>query len=537
MTDHARAQELAAAAIDFDLTNDEQAELDGHLAGCASCRDHADALRVDARSLAQLGQVDAPDRVRSRVVRGPRPAWGMPLALAAAVGVLALAVGVIVSSGLNRDRQDVAVNPTPGSSTPSFPAASGALPSSAPSAASPTPGPRLPTTAWIAVADPAAFDANAATPKKDTSSPLPCTGGCDTGGTTIFSRTSVVRAVVETAGTIVAVGQGCVGTDLVTCQADVWLSGDARHWSAIPNEAALEAGSNSNVNRPAGMMDVATGHGSIVAAGAVTQARRSVATVWVSGDGRDWRPITLDHDGDGQAFGVANGPASLVAVGRVRTKGGATTAAAWVSTDGTSWQPAMEIERAAVGQSEPSEWFVAGMLDVTWADDQFVAVGAQCSSEDVCRTASWTSPNGRVWARAAGRGQSGRMRSVAYVGSRLVAVGDDGTNDPVSGRAWFSSDASAWTSAPIKASGANGRNPLRAVVAVGSGAIAAGDRYALQSSDGRSWTRADDHALANGSIYGLAASPDGVIATGATYGDYAAETYESPPAIWVLPYR
>jgi hypothetical protein len=538
MTDHVRAHDLAAAAIDFDLTNDEQAELDGHLVGCASCRDHADALRVDARSLAQLRQVDAPARVRSRVVRGPQPAWGMRLALAAAVGVLALAVGVIVSSGLNRDRQDVAVNPTPGSSTPSFPAASGAVPSSAPSAAPPTPGPRLPTTAWIAVNDPVAFSAKSATPKTDTSSPPPlnCPEGCgDTAGGNP-ARTSVVRATVQASGTIVAVGHGCIGGNYITCQADVWLSPDARQWEAVPDNGAFDAGADNDGTRPAGMMDVATARGSIVAVGSVAQNRQLVPTAWVSPDGRNWRQMGLQHDGEGQAFAVAAGPTTLVAVGRVRTQKGV-TAAAWVSSDGTSWEPPGEIDRADVGQFDGREWPVAGMLDVTWADHQFVAVGAQCSSLDVCHTASWTSIDGRSWARAAGPGANGRMRSVAYVGSRLVAVGDDGTHDPTGGRAWFSSDASAWVSASIKASGSNGRNPLRAVVAVGTGAIAAGERYALQSSDGRSWTRADDRALGNGLVYGLTAWRDGVIASGATYGDYAADFYESPPAIWILPYR
>jgi hypothetical protein len=535
MTDHARAQDLAATAIDFDLTSDEQAELDNHLVGCASCKAHADALRLDARSLAQLRQVDAPARVRSRVVRSPRPAWGMPLALAAAVGVLALAVGVILSSGLNRARQDVATNATPGSSTASFPAGSGAAPSSASSAAPPTPGPRLPTTAWVAVDDRLAFDPKAATPKKDTSSPPPlnCT---DCGDTTVIARRSVVRAAVEAAGKIVAVGHGCFGGSYVTCQADVWVSGDGRDWDAVPYDPTLDAGADNDVNRPGGMMDVAAGQGRIVAVGAVAQARRSVATAWVSTDGRDWRPLSLDHEGAGQVFAVTAGPSMLVAVGRVRTDDGV-TAAVWVSPDGTSWEPA-DVNRAAVGHFEGDQEYVAGMFDVTWAQNQFVAVGAECPSLDACRTASWTSRDGRSWDRA-GAGTGGRMRSIAYLGSRFVAVGDDGSRQPDSsgGRAWFSLDASAWTAAPIKASGDDGRNPLQAVVAVGTGAIAAGERYALQSSDGRSWTRAKDRAVANGSVFGLAAWRDGVIATGSTYGADTTEIYESPPAIWYLPYR
>jgi hypothetical protein len=537
MTDHARAQDLAATAIDFDLTSEEQAELDNHLVGCASCKAHADALRLDARSLAQLRQVDAPARVRSRVVGTPRPAWRMPLALAAAVGVLALAVGVILSSGLNRARQDVATNATPGSSNASLPAATGSAAPNLPSASPTMPAPGLPETEWIAVIDRFAFNAKSATPKQDTSSPPPlnCTDCGDTAGGNP-SRTSVVRATVQAGDTIVAVGHGCIGGNYITCQADVWLSPDARQWQAVLNDGAFDAGADNDGTRPAGMMDVATARGSIVAVGSVAQNRQLVPTAWVSPDGRNWRQMGLQHDGEGQAFAVAAGPTTLVAVGRARTQKGV-AAAAWVSSDGTSWEPAGEIDRADVGQFDGREWPVAGMLDVTWARDRFVAVGAQCTSLDRCRTASWTSPDGRSWVRAAGAGSRGRMRSVAYVGSRFLAVGDDGTHDPTRGQAWFSSNATAWTSASIKASGSNGRNPLRAVVAVGTGAIAAGDRYALQSSDGRSWTRADDRALRNGSVYGLTAWRDGVIASGATYGDYAADFYESPPAIWYLPYR
>lgn len=75
------------------------------------------------------------------------------------------------------------------------------------------------------------------------------------------------------------------------------------------------------------------------------------------------------------------------------------------------------------------------------------------------------------------------------------------------------------------------------MVAVGAGAIAAGDGYAVQSTDGRSWERADDDALANGVVFGLAAGAQGIVATGHLVGDFVGDVYESPPAIWRLPYR
>ena len=51
---HRRPLELAAAAIDFELSNAERAELDRHIAGCSSCRRRIDALRHDAMSIGSL---------------------------------------------------------------------------------------------------------------------------------------------------------------------------------------------------------------------------------------------------------------------------------------------------------------------------------------------------------------------------------------------------------------------------------------------------------------------------------------------------
>ena len=44
MTDHARARELAAAALDFELSAEDRAELRDHLAGCAQCHVYNDGL-------------------------------------------------------------------------------------------------------------------------------------------------------------------------------------------------------------------------------------------------------------------------------------------------------------------------------------------------------------------------------------------------------------------------------------------------------------------------------------------------------------
>ena len=75
MTDHARARELAAAALDFELSAEDRAELRDHLAGCAQCHVFNDGLVADAQAMSGLPAEDAPDALRSRIVDGePAPA-------------------------------------------------------------------------------------------------------------------------------------------------------------------------------------------------------------------------------------------------------------------------------------------------------------------------------------------------------------------------------------------------------------------------------------------------------------------------------
>jgi hypothetical protein len=539
MADHARAQDLAAISLDFDLTVGERAELDGHLDACPACREHLEGLRLDARAFADLPRRDAPERVRRRIAPDPRPAPRMRLRLAVSIaGVLVVAVVVFTGTGgLRSGGDEPGATEPPGvavaspSATGPASTASQVAPASRPPA---TPRPDLPATAWQVLDDRSAFNVRAVTPRRDTSSPppLPCQ---DCGDTSVPTRRSVVGAAVETDDGIVAVGHGCFGGTWVTCQADVWLSADGRDWQAVPHDPTLDAGSDVWVGRPTGMVDVVVGPRGLVAGGAVSAARGVQATIWVSPDGRRWEPMALAHEGEGRVAAVAAGPARLVAVGRVRTVDGL-TAAAWVSSDGATWEPAASLDGAAVGRFTGDDQDVAGMFDVTWAGDRFVAVGARCSSLRACRVASWTSPDGMAWSRATSDGPVGRMRSVASLGSSLVAVGDDGTWDDAVGRVWTSADAINWVPAAI---GAGVKRPavLRAVVAIDAGAIAAGDGYAIGSTDGRSWVRSDDGALAGGIVHGLTAGATGVIATGRGTPVEVRNVWEHPPVVWHLPYR
>jgi hypothetical protein len=67
---------LAATAIDFPLSADEQRGLAAHLAACPSCAQDAAALRGDAARLSRFGETDAPSEIRAAVAAAaanPKP--------------------------------------------------------------------------------------------------------------------------------------------------------------------------------------------------------------------------------------------------------------------------------------------------------------------------------------------------------------------------------------------------------------------------------------------------------------------------------
>jgi anti-sigma factor RsiW len=118
-TIHDEFLELAAAAIDFDLSRDERNALDGHLAACVPCRRRVSALHSDQRAIAQLPPYllapAAAQQVRTRVQRssGPaRPSALRLLAIAAVLSLLALAALAVGAEWLRRDRErDLTVVP------------------------------------------------------------------------------------------------------------------------------------------------------------------------------------------------------------------------------------------------------------------------------------------------------------------------------------------------------------------------------------------------------------------------------------------
>jgi hypothetical protein len=91
---HERGLELAAMAVDFELTRAETAELEAHLAGCPSCTRRAAALRGDAVALGRPLVLLPSARVDAAIAAeiAGRRAGPQRLVLVAAAAMLALAL-------------------------------------------------------------------------------------------------------------------------------------------------------------------------------------------------------------------------------------------------------------------------------------------------------------------------------------------------------------------------------------------------------------------------------------------------------------
>ena len=133
MIDHERFLMLAAADVSGELNDGERAELESHVASCASCRQEAARMWLDQGALvAASAEVPVPDATRAAVVaaikrRPARAIW--PGLAAAALLIIALAGTAFVAGSRG---------PSVGPSSPAPSRAPSQLPSSPPS---PTPVP------------------------------------------------------------------------------------------------------------------------------------------------------------------------------------------------------------------------------------------------------------------------------------------------------------------------------------------------------------------------------------------------------------
>lgn len=456
---HEHSLELAATAIDFDLTSAETAELEAHVAICPHCVRRVAAMRADARVLRQPLTVLPSPRVDAAVHaafarRSAQPRRLLLLATAALL-LVTLMGAVAAGASLLLDRKTL------------------------PTTVVPTAKPSTPVTVR--------------SPRPDTS---PLVVG-ETWGTLKFPTSDVgsgwvgrMEAVTATASGLIAVGRPvCAPQDDPTqCRASVWTAVASEGWTRAPDEQGLELGLTNPTSGPEkGVFDVAAGPAGLVAIG--FDYDPSGPAIWRSTDGQAWERVQVAFGASpADAFyhritAVAASPQGYVIVGYVIDfvdpgPSARARAAAWTSPDGVTWTRAADTADMDVGPcvdtgEAPS---CGGMRAVVATATGFAAIGQAQTAADFTvpsRPAAWTSRDGLTWTRSdTGLDFNGLLSGVTAGGPGLVAVGTicepSCVNVSPPGVAATSRDGSTWTFSPVAGA-----------TELGDVAFAAGQTFAL----------------------------------------------------------
>ena len=502
MDAHARTRELAAIALDFPLEPAEEAELESHVADCEPCRAFATALRRDIAMVAALPEVDAPARVRRRVLgRTARIATSPRMLLAPLAAVLVLVVAVTPLALQFLFRSSGAAS-TPG---PSSPAAS-----SEPTRA-PTLGPTPPLAEWHAA-----------------------TLAAGPGDTAVFPNLESVTYLPG--GGFVVVGESCPGDrdPAEPCLAFVATSSDGARWltSDPPNLELEPLPGDVQV----GMRDVVPGGPGVVAVGVTAVDGEPYAAVWLSPSGRSWEraPDDVSFSGAWMNAVIATSDGSLVAVGGRTDGDGNVEATAWTSPDGLDWTAVAAPAAGALGAGSDAVTHdgrtVAGASDVAERPQGgLTAVGATCDSTG-CHGVAWTL-SGQSWSRRAAE-FDGLPVAIATDADRVNAVGRT-----EQAAAWTSEDGVTWK--PITSLPDTGFRELNALVETSDLWLTSGSPAEIWvSSDGLDWMLLAplSEQFGVGQIRGLASGGGVFVAVGigadgigiAFYTDATSASRESP---------
>jgi hypothetical protein len=261
---------------------------------------------------------------------------------------------------------------------------------------------------------------------------------------------------------------------------------DADSWIAVPDIAAFEGSSIS---------DIATPGGGFVAFGKSQEDWTPQA--WSSPDGLSWTPTTDGIDGSGEPIDESwllefgDGLIALANGMRSGPEGTSPPPLVWTSEDGESWsRVAAEISGFAEGDR---------IAAAATFGSSIVAIGS-----DAAGNAQWTSNDGRTWIPAGDGADAFAGYVVADLtagGPGLVAVGAlvTGENDAA---VWTSTDGTSWDRAVDDATfGGPGNQWIESVASGPGGTVAvgaswvdgAGVRGAVWvSPDGATWARAAD---------------------------------------------
>lgn len=380
MSIHDRFLALAATAIDFRLSPEDQHALREHLATCPSCPRFAASLRDDAAALTHLPIRDTPLPIRFAVQRAAaaRSPLGRPsLTLVLATGALLVAlVGGAFAAGGFLDRR-TAVGPDAS----------------------------VPVTADHRTLAPSSL-ARTPRPTSTRTPARPATASWSSLGNlaSVFGSDLIASIAAVPRGGFVAIGQ-----DTDTLAGLVWTSADGISWDPAPQIAGVFGDGVLTDVVPGGRGLVTVGWDATVGGG-------PQRAVWTSVDGKTWTRSTDPSAtiGSDSTLTLTQGPSGLIAW--------SPSGRAWFSRDGTTWR------KTTIGRS--------GIADVAVGDGLLVAVGAEsgtpwiATSKGAAANPQWTSAGlgtasadaTRIGAESAADGTL-----LVWVGTTRYAAGADGT--------------------------------------------------------------------------------------------------------------
>ena len=356
MNRHQTALTLAATAVDFSLTANERATLDGHLVACDSCTHTAHALRSDAAAIASLSVPRLDHRRAEALLAGvvDAPAPGRPafrlLVVMAVLTLLALGSLAVGAEMLRRaeQRDDLSVVPP------------------------------LPSPSMVVDASPIADRGIGLS-----WTPLTMPGWTvpDPGGSTMNG--------------VIAGGPGGIAWGWAYgVPAQVWTTADGIDWEPATIEFPGDA--DPEYKEPGAISSITAWGTGYVAAGFYSRldtGRRSV--IWTSTDGRAW--TLLPHDPifeNGVVSYLVPWRGELLAFGYVSVGagGGGADAKMWSSLDGVTWQAEpLQLPAGLTMQ------FAVATSDGLWASGGTAGLDTAPDGVSGILSGILTSTDGRTW--------------------------------------------------------------------------------------------------------------------------------------------
>ncbi|MGH9244174.1 MAG: hypothetical protein ACRD29_07635 [Acidimicrobiales bacterium] len=294
-------------------------------------------------------------------------------------------------------------------------------------------------------------------------------------------------------------------------RAAVWEAPDARSWVRSDLQPADPGGSER-------LEDVAVvGPDRIMAISSIGEGRDARVGLWRRGP-HGWEPlaaesIPVDRGTAHAGIGITGDGRGQVAFGTTLTPGGGgQRALVWFSDDAVTW------DAVDGGEGGPFNHSGEAIRDGAAGPAGFVLVGADSRSVDE-DAAVWFSADGRMLERVAepalgGPGPQGINAVVAF-GSGFVAAGYGNVGGKRVAAAWRSTDGRAWTATHSFGVVDDGRvttgsNEVRALAVDGGSLVAAGGPtfkpHVWRSADGVGWVPIGNPLDVGGLEDGLALS-------------------------------